>query len=44
LAWLDDAVRREAAIETFRAMHLSLRQDASTRIAEAVAPYLTEAA
>ena len=40
LAWLEDAPRRHAAIETFRAMHLALRQDASTRIAEAVAPYL----
>ena len=40
LAWLDDAPRRHAAIETFRTMHLSLRQDASARIAEAVAPYL----
>ena len=40
LAWLDDAPRRHAAIETFRAMHSSLRQDASARIAEAVAPYL----
>jgi lipid-A-disaccharide synthase len=40
LAWLADAPRREAAIETFRAMHLSLRQNASARIAEAVAPYL----
>jgi lipid-A-disaccharide synthase len=40
LAWLDDVPRRRAAIETFRAMHLSLRQDASARIAEAVAPYL----
>ncbi len=40
LAWLDDAPRQRAAIETFRAMHLSLRQDASARIAEAVAPYL----
>ncbi|MBW8371601.1 MAG: lipid-A-disaccharide synthase [Thiobacillus sp.] len=40
LAWLDDAPRREAAIETFRAMHLSLRQDASARIAEALGPYL----
>jgi lipid-A-disaccharide synthase len=40
LAWLDDAPRRHAAIETFRAMHLSLRQDASARIAEAVSPYL----
>lgn len=40
LAWLDDSPRRHAAIETFRAMHLSLRQDASARIADAVAPYL----
>lgn len=40
LAWLDDAPRRDAAIETFRAMHLSLRQGASARIAEAVQPYL----
>ncbi len=40
LAWLDDAPRRHAAIDTFRTMHLSLRQDASARIAEAVAPYL----
>lgn len=40
LAWLDDAPRRHAAVETFRAMHLALRQDASARIADAVAPYL----
>ena len=40
LAWLDDAPRRHAAVETFRAMHLTLRQDASARIADAVAPYL----
>jgi len=40
LAWLDDAARRAAAIETFRALHLSLRQNASARIAEAVRPYL----
>ena len=40
LAWLDDAPRRDAAIETFRAMHVSLRQNASVRIAEAVRPYL----
>jgi len=40
LAWLDDAPRRDAAIETFRTMHLSLRQNASARIAEAVQPYL----
>ena len=43
LAWLDDAPRRVAAIETFRALHVSLRQDASARIAEAVAPYLEDA-
>ena len=40
LAWLDDAPRRDAAIETFRTMHLSLRQNASARIAEALDPYL----
>ncbi|HMA10647.1 MAG TPA: lipid-A-disaccharide synthase [Steroidobacteraceae bacterium] len=40
LAWLDDAPRRDALVEIFRSMHLSLRQDASARIAEAVAPYL----
>jgi lipid-A-disaccharide synthase len=44
LAWLDDAPRRDAAIKTFRAMHLSLRQDASARIAEAVRPYLADGA
>jgi lipid-A-disaccharide synthase len=44
LAWLDDAPRRHSAIETFRAMHLSLRQDASARIAEAVRPYLADGA
>ncbi|KVW93386.1 lipid-A-disaccharide synthase [Thiobacillus denitrificans] len=43
LAWLDDAPRREAVIETFRAMHLSLRQDASARIAKALEPYLERA-
>ncbi|MDP3583581.1 MAG: lipid-A-disaccharide synthase [Thiobacillus sp.] len=40
LAWLADAPRREAAVDTFRAMHLSLRQNASARIAEALEPYL----
>ena len=40
LAWLEDAPRRAAVAGTFRAMHLSLRQDASARIAEAVSPYL----
>ncbi|MFZ3259882.1 MAG: lipid-A-disaccharide synthase, partial [Thiobacillus sp.] len=40
LAWLDDVPRQLAAIETFRAMHVSLRQNASVRIAEAVQPYL----
>lgn len=40
LAWLEDAPRRAAVAETFRAMHLSLRQDAGARIAEAVLPYL----
>lgn len=41
LAWLDDAPRRLELHETFRTLHLSLRQDASARIAEAVQPYLT---
>ena len=40
LAWLDDAPRRHAAIETFHTMHLALRRDASARIAESVQPYL----
>lgn len=40
-AWLDDAPRRLELHETFRTLHLSLRQDASARIAEAVRPYLT---
>jgi len=40
LAWLGDAARRQAAVEAFRVMHLSLRQNASARIAEALAPYL----
>jgi len=43
LAWLDDAPRREAVIETFRAMHISLRQNASARIAKALEPYLEHA-
>ena len=44
LAWLDDAPRRDAVIGTFRAMHLNLRQNASARIAEALAPYLERGA
>lgn len=40
MAWLDDATRRRAVAETFRDIHLSLKRDASTRIAEAVQPYL----
>jgi len=40
LAWLHDEPRRDAAIDTFHAMHMSLRQDASARIAEALDPYL----
>lgn len=44
LAWLDDAPRREAAVERFRSMHASLRQNAAARIAEAVSPYLEERA
>src|SRR5512143_1368324 len=44
LAWLDDASRRHAVAETFRALHLSLRQGAATRIAQALQPYLQQAA
>lgn len=40
LAWLEDAPRQLELHETFRTMHLSLRQDASARIAEAIGPYL----
>jgi lipid-A-disaccharide synthase len=40
LAWLADTPRREAVIDTFHAMHMSLRQNASARIAEALDPYL----
>jgi lipid-A-disaccharide synthase len=40
LAWLDDAPRRAAAVERFRAMHLDLRRNAAARIAEAVSLYL----
>jgi len=40
LAWLDDAPRQLELHETFRTLHMSLRQDASARIAEAVQPYL----
>lgn len=39
-AWLDDAPRRQALAETFHAMHVSLRQNASARIAAALEPYL----
>jgi lipid-A-disaccharide synthase len=40
LAWLEDAPRRQATIETFRSLHLSLRRNAGERIAEAIGPYL----
>jgi lipid-A-disaccharide synthase len=43
LDWLDDAERRAAAVASFRTLHLSLRQNASTRIAEALEPYLERA-
>jgi len=43
LAWLNDAARRAATTEIFRTLHLSLRQNASTRIAEALEPYLEHA-
>ncbi len=41
LAWLDDAPRQLELMETFRTLHLSLRQNASARIAEALEPYLS---
>ncbi len=44
LAWLADAPRRAVVAETFRAMHLSLRQNASVRIAGALEPYIGESA
>lgn len=44
LAWLEDAPRCRAIAESFRALHLRLRQGASTRIAEALRPYLEDAA
>ena len=43
LAWLVDAPRCQALATTFHAMHVSLRQNASLRIAEALAPYLVDA-
>jgi len=43
LAWLADEPRRQALVETFRAMHVSLRQNASARIAGALEPYLVDA-
>ena len=43
LAWLDDAPRCQALAETFHAMHVSLRQNASARIAAALETYLESA-
>ncbi len=40
LAWFDDPLRQDEAIENFKALHLSLRQNAHIRIAEALNPYL----
>ncbi|MBT9540354.1 lipid-A-disaccharide synthase [Thiobacillus sp.] len=40
LAWLADAPRCQALADRFHAMHMSLRQNASARIAEALEPYL----
>ena len=40
LAWFDDPLRQDEAIEDFKALHLSLRQNAHVRIAEALNPYL----
>ena len=43
LAWLDDAPRRAAVVARFHDMHLALRQNATARIADALAPYLEAA-
>jgi len=40
LVWLADAPRCQALADRFHAMHVSLRQNASARIAEALEPYL----
>jgi len=40
LAWFDDPLRQDEAIEEFNAIHMSLRQNAHVRIAEALSPYL----
>ena len=40
LAWFDDPLRHDEAIEEFKTIHLSLRQNAHVRIAEALDPYL----
>jgi lipid-A-disaccharide synthase len=40
LAWFDDPMRAHDAVEAFTAMHHALRQNASARIADAIAPYL----
>ena len=40
LAWFDDPMRQHDAVEAFTEMHLALRQNASLRIADAIAPYL----
>ena len=41
LAWFDDPLRHDEAIEEFKTIHMSLRQNAHIRIAEALSPYLT---
>ena len=40
LAWFDDPLRHDEAIEAFSAIHMSLRQNAHVRIAEVLDPYL----
>ena len=40
LAWLDDAPRRERAVERFTQLHRELRRDASRHAAEALAPLI----
>ncbi len=40
LALFGDPMRQHDAVETFSALHVSLRQNASARIADAIEPYL----
>jgi len=40
LAWFDDPLRYDETIENFKALHVSLRQNAHVRIADALMSYL----